>query len=50
MDENQDYSATDKCGRCGCTRQDHVPACKDHPKCKGFSTPKDRRPKPKKRR
>ena len=30
----------DQCGRCGCSRESHTPACKDHPKCKHFSEPK----------
>jgi hypothetical protein len=38
MDE--DYNAGDKCGRCGCARRDHAPACANHPKCKGFSAPR----------
>jgi hypothetical protein len=38
MDE--DFNAGDKCGRCGCARREHSPACASHPKCKVFSIPK----------
>ena len=39
------YNAGDKCGRCGCVRRDHAPACINHPKCKGFSAPKSHKAK-----
>jgi hypothetical protein len=39
------FDAGDKCGRCGCARRDHTPACASHPKCKHFSAA--HKPKPK---
>lgn len=41
----EDFNASDKCGRCGCARREHVPACASHPKCKAFSDPKARKTK-----
>jgi len=41
------YDADDKCGRCGCSRRDHMPACTGHPKCKGFSEIRKQRVKKK---
>ncbi len=37
---DEDYNAGDKCGRCGCNRRDHVPSCKNCPKCPKFSAVK----------
>jgi hypothetical protein len=44
--QEEGYDAGDKCGRCGCKRREHTPACTGcQRKCKGFSEPKDHRPK-----
>ena len=40
IEMDEDYNAGDKCGRCGCPRRDHTPACTNHPKCKNFSASK----------
>jgi hypothetical protein len=34
------HDAGDQCGRCGCARRNHTPACVHCPKCHSFSTPK----------
>jgi hypothetical protein len=34
------YDAGDQCGRCGCARRNHTPACAHCPKCRSFSNPK----------
>jgi len=38
--QDEDFNAGDTCGRCGCARREHLPACKSHPKCKQFSDSK----------
>ncbi len=43
---NPDDYDLDKCGRCGCVRKDHTPACQNHlGKCKKFSDPKEKKEK-----